>query len=503
MRILYVDVDSLRADHLGCYGYHRNTSPTIDEVATQGVRFENCYCSDAPCLPSRAALFSGRFGIHTGVVDHLGTAADHFVEGPSRGFRSTLGMTNWMRCLRNQGFRTVTVSSYAERHSIFNWLAGFSEVHSVDLRSVERAPDISSIALDWIRRHGREDNWFLHVNFWDLHWPYRTPAEFDNPFEAVPIPAWLTEDIRQQHWHGCGIQSAQDMFDFHIRFDDYPGMPRQASSMADVRTLFDGYDTSLRYVDMHIGYLLDALDETGVLDETAVIISADHGENLGELNIYAGHRLGDLPSTRLPLIVRWPGITHPGGGRVDRALHYHVDLAATVLEMVGGAVPGNWDGQSFAEGLCGGKECHRDYLVISAGAGALTRSVRFDNYLLIRVYHDGYHCLPDRLLFHVENDPHEEHDLAPERPDLVGRAMTLLDEWYGEMMRTATHPQDNMWVSLREGGPQDTRGWLPQYLERLRQTGRSDWAARLAAKHCRELGASDGPPLMRHGYVKI
>ena len=117
MRILYVDIDSLRPDHLGCYGYHRQTSPHIDRIAAEGVRFENCYVSDAPCLPSRTSLFSGRFGIHTGVVDHSGAAADMFHDGPSRGFHSLLGTTNWMCLLRHAGHRTATVSNFANRHS--------------------------------------------------------------------------------------------------------------------------------------------------------------------------------------------------------------------------------------------------------------------------------------------------------------------------------------------------------------------------------------------------
>jgi len=502
MRILYIDIDSLRADHLGCYGYHRNTSPNIDQIAAKGVRFTNCHYSDGPCLPSRTALFSGRFGIHTGVVDHMGTAADHFVEGPPRGFRSTLGTTNWMRCIRREGFRTVTVSSYAERHSMFNWLAGFSEVYNVDLSSVEVADDISSIGIDWIRRNGREDNWFLHVNFWDLHWPYRTPATFGNPFKDDPIPDWLTEDIRRQHWQGCGMQSAQDMFDFHIRFDEYPDMPKQAASMGDVRRMFDGYDTSLRYVDIHIGYILNALGEQGILGETAIVISADHGEALGELNTYAGHRLADIPASRLPLVVHWPGVASAESARVDHAFHYHFDFAATVIELVGGTVPENWDGQSFTEAFVKGEETGREYLVISAGAGASSRSIRFDDYLCIRVYHDGYQCLPDRLLFDVKNDPHELRNLAPERPDLVGKAMTMLDTWCGEMMRTATHPQDPFWIVLHEGGPQDTRGWLPEYLERLRQTGRAEWAEKLAAKHARELECHGGSLVRTHAYMK-
>ena len=75
MRILYVDIDTLRPDHLGCYGYPRATSTNIDKVAEDSVRFTDVYCSDAPCLPSRAAMMTGRFGIHTGCVGHGGVNA--------------------------------------------------------------------------------------------------------------------------------------------------------------------------------------------------------------------------------------------------------------------------------------------------------------------------------------------------------------------------------------------------------------------------------------------
>ena len=75
MRLLYVDIDTLRADHLGCAGYHRDTTPNIDQLAADGVLFENVYASDVPCLPSRTALISGMFGIRNGVVNHGGLAA--------------------------------------------------------------------------------------------------------------------------------------------------------------------------------------------------------------------------------------------------------------------------------------------------------------------------------------------------------------------------------------------------------------------------------------------
>ena len=71
MRLLYIDIDSCRPDHLGCYGYHRNTTPHIDALAREGMIFRQCYTADAPCLPSRTALYSGRFGINRHTVSPL------------------------------------------------------------------------------------------------------------------------------------------------------------------------------------------------------------------------------------------------------------------------------------------------------------------------------------------------------------------------------------------------------------------------------------------------
>jgi len=82
-------VDTLRVDHLGCYGYPRNTSPNIDRLAEEKMRFENCYISDASYLPSKSALFSGRFGIHTGVVNQGRKNADPRIESLGRGFQNS------------------------------------------------------------------------------------------------------------------------------------------------------------------------------------------------------------------------------------------------------------------------------------------------------------------------------------------------------------------------------------------------------------------------------
>lgn len=486
MRLLYIDIDSLRPDHLGCYGYHRDTSPNIDAVARQAVRFDNCYITDGPCLPSRTALWSGRSGFHTGVVGHGGRAAEPRIEGPTRDFQGQFGTTSWMSALRAAGFHTATISSFAERHGAWHWYAGYNEILNPGKGGLERADEVNALALDWVKRNAQRDNWFLHVNYWDPHTPYRTPPSFDNPFAHDALPTWLTEDVRSQLWQGFGPHSPQEPHGYgHETFyQDYPLVPAQLDSMEGVRRWIDGYDMGIRYADMHIGDLLQALADVGVLDETVVMITADHGENQGELNVWGDHQTADAITCRVPLIVRWPGMT---AQRVDRALHYHYDWAATVIELVGGVVPPNWDGRAFTQAFRAGKEQGQPYLVTSHGAWSCQRGVRWDQYLCLQTYHAGHKQLEPIMLFDLVHDPHERHNLAQEQPDRVNEALGMLATWYREMLTTSPHDADPLMTVLRDGGPHHTRGELPTYLARLRATGRADHAERLAVLYANEV----------------
>ena len=154
-----------------------------------------------------------------------------------------------------------------------------------------------------------------------------------------------------------------------------------------------------------------------------------------------------------------------------------------MVELLGGKVPANWDGSSFADSMKENHQAGRDYLVLSQGAWSCQRSVRFEDSLCIRSYHDGYHAFPDVMLFDVREDPHEQHDLASATPQAVTRAMAMLEEWHATMMRTSTIGYDPMWAVMGEGGAFHTRGHLPAYLKRLRETGRTQWADKLKAQH--------------------
>ena len=193
-RIVYIDIDSLRPDHLGCYGYHRKTSPSIDEVAAEGIRFENYYVTDAPCLPSRTALFTGRYGINTGVVNHGGCYADPWIEGPQRGFRSASTNHALAERLRQAGWYTTSITPFPHRHSAYQIWEGFHETYDTGHDGNETADQTWPYLERWLNTFGQQEDVFLHFNIWDPHMPYRTPVDYGNPFANDPPPDWLTQE---------------------------------------------------------------------------------------------------------------------------------------------------------------------------------------------------------------------------------------------------------------------------------------------------------------------
>ncbi len=483
MRLLYLDIDTLRPDHLGCYGYGRNTSPNIDRIAAGGVRLENCYVSDAPCLPSRAGMFTGCFGIHTGVVNHGGLAAEPRLVGRDRGFSTHHQRMGLIGSLRwGGGMYPVSFSPFAERHSAHWFYDGWREMYNSGHGGGESAEEIVPGAIDWIARNARRDDWLLHVNIWDPHTPYRAPEAFGNPFADAPIEEWYTEELRQRQWNGFGPGSPQEPAGNWGKTSQHPRQPSQIASMGDYRRWIDGYDCGIRYADEWVGRLLNALADQGVLDGTAIIITSDHGENMGELSVIGDHATADQGTCRVPMILRWPGVTDGQAGRADRALHYQADVGATLVELAGAKAPPHWDGRSFAPVLRQGGEAGREYLVVSQCCWSCQRSLRWGDHLLVRSYHTGLKNYPERMLFNVKDDPHELRDLAPSQPALADRGQALLERWTSEMMAGGESDIDPLWTVMREGGPFHTRGKLADYCARLRATGR-DRHAEFLDKH--------------------
>ncbi len=154
--------------------------------------------------------------------------------------------------------------------------------------------------------------------------------------------------------------------------------------------------------------------------------------------------------------------------------------------MLGKEPAKSWDGRSYAPALTEGRDCGRDYLVLSQCAHVCQRGVRFGDWMYTRTYHDGYRLFPDEMLFDAKNDPHEVHNVAPANKNVCMEAVYNLNEWHDAMMKSMPYPVDPLWTVMNEGGPLHARGHLKAYCERLEQTGRGQHVAELKRRHPRE-----------------
>jgi arylsulfatase A-like enzyme len=456
-------------------------------LAGEGVRFTRVYTPDAPCLPSRTAFYSGRFGIQTGVVGHGGTAAQPKIEGKLRGFRDAFESQGLARQLQHAGIHTAMISPFGQRHAAHHFYAGFNEIHNTGNGGMESAEVVMPVVDKWLTDNASRDNWYLHINFWDIHTPYRAPLEYGEPFKDEPLPAWLTPEVLERHKKAVGPHGALEIGMYHDQENPaFPRHPGKIDDMKSLRRMIDGYDTAIRYVDDQIRTILQKLKDAGVYEETVVIISADHGENLGELAIYGEHGTADHATCNIPLIIKWPGGAR---GKVEQGLHYNLDWAPTLMDLMQRHTPSLWDGRSFADSVRTGADTGRDDLVISQCAHVCQRSVRYGKWLYMRTYHDGFHLFPQEMLYDIENDPHEQHDLAKEHPEICREAAHRLMDWHDAQMRKM--PQDKvdpLWTVIAEGGPAHAlddpdRSPLPKYLLHLEATGRAEGARLLREKY--------------------
>lgn len=500
VRILYIDIDCLRPDHLGCYGYSRNTSPAIDGIARDGVRFNQCYTPDAPCLPSRTALYSGRLGIQSGVVGHGGTGAEPKRQGPThRGFRDLFDQQGLAVQLQTAGFHTSMISPFGQRHAAHWFCAGFHEIHNTGHGGMESAEEIMPFVRRWMENRGTSDDWFLHLNLWDPHTPYRVPLDFGHPFADSPLPGWLQDPaVLERHQQMTGPHTALDVGMFTDGDpDQWPREPRRIDSPAALKQWIDGYDTGIRYADDHLAWIVAELKRLGIYDATGIIVSADHGENQGELGIYGEHATADEATCHIPLIIKWPG-AQPGAR--DDGFHLNIDLAPTLMDLLGRPSCPIWDGQSFAGSVVSGTgpSAGREEVVLSQCAHVLQRSVRCDRWLYLRTYHCGFHLFPPEMLFDLETDPHEQNDLAGVETAVCHEGAWRLARWHDEQMQKmaewCTDIEDPLWRVAQEGGPFHARhagnpDQLPlrAYLKRLEATGRAAGACALRKKYGRFL----------------
>jgi len=469
MRIIYFDIDCLRPDHLGCYGYNRPTSPHIDAIAREGVRFDHYYCSSSPCLPSRTAWSSGRFGIRNGVCSNHTAGANYSMRlrhygGPEPDNECL------MRQLRKHGLDTISISNFADRHNALWFMRGWTEYHTPNLKGgYETAEEVNEPVLRWLRQNAGRDDYLLHINYWDVHRVYKMDASWADRLEGTPVEqAWPDEEAIRDHQAIEGPFTAQ--WQFPENESPYPLMPGSVESRADFEHMVTGYDASIAYVDHYIGLVLDELDRQGVLNDAVIIISGDHGDAFGEHGIYSDHVCADECIHHIPLIIRWPGVA-PAGASSDSLL-YNVDLPPTLCDLLGAPTPEDWDGESFRANLEGRDGLERDYLVWDHGLYAVQRAVRTRTHLMIRTYDNyGYPFEPVEL-YNMEVDPYQTTNICDDHPEIVAQASQYMEDWIQAQRMKGHCIPDPLDEIMRERGElvNSREQWAP-LLQHLRKSG--------------------------------
>lgn len=397
-------------------------------------------------MPSRHGLISGRFGINNGVVTHGGPASrltiDERLYGGPQPYNQLL-----QRRIRENGYESICFSNFAFRHCATWFSLGWTEMHSPTLDSgSESASEVAEPVLRWLRANAGRNDYFLHINFWDPHRIYRMDPSWADRFGDHPVAqAWPDETAIAAHQELHGPFTANRQFAQNV--STVPLMPGAIRSRQDFEHMLTGYDAAIAYTDHYVQSILDELRSQGVYDDTAVIISADHGDNFGEHGIYSDHVCADEAIHNVPLIVKWPGVT--AAGTVCDAKLYNVDLSATLCELTGGDVPEHYDGRSFAPALAGEKIDERAYLVWGHGLYTLQRAVRTDTHLLIRTYDDFGYSMGPIELFDMSQDRYQTRNLVDEQPDTVARMDRMLNDWLQEQSAKSYAIPDPMQVELR------------------------------------------------------
>jgi arylsulfatase A-like enzyme len=420
--VLVIVVDTLRADRVGAYGAKRDTTPKIDALAQEGVLFEET-CAQAPrTWQSFVSILTGLYPPHHGVrfihdqplatdIPHLGTLlGDAGYETASFDpIPFVRGMTG------GRGFGLYLDAEVAGR-----WVED---------------KEIAGAVEKWLGQERRHPA-FAFVRLQGPHWAYKSDPEF---LEAFGEEEYAQDSHRflkgnygidlLEPGHGFTLTDA-DAYRERIFDNDY--------TKRDFEHMSLHYDASVRTADAVVGHMLDWLRETGRLDSTLVVVTADHGESLGEKGYLQHGPRVDYTVMRVPLIVRFPaGFAHGRPGQRVAELVRSVDIAPTLLETLGLAAPDHLDGTSLLpvidEGAELGLTCYgesgREFMGVDPelalpGIAGKQRMMRSQQWKVI-YRHDGKS--PIFRLYDLAADPHENEDVALEHPEELRKLKTELD----------------------------------------------------------------------------
>ena len=455
--VLLICVDDLKPA-LGAYGDEHAISPNLDKLAARGMLFENAYCNQAVCAPSRNALLTGIRPTTSGIYD-LGTnfrrvhpdaitLPQYFKE---HGYRTEgLGKIFHVGHGNHEDPRSWSVPhlpgkvvAYAERpgRALTREEALFANVPWDEAQKLERGapfeaedvpdeayPDgqMAAEAINRLRQAAAqpEQPFFMALGFVKPHLPFCAPKKYwdlYNPEEFDLAPFQERPEDAPRYAPQYGIELSQ-----------YAGVPRWPIPPDLQRKLIHGYYAALSYADAQIGKVLNELQQLGLAENTVVLLWGDHGYHLGDHGMWCKHTNYEQ-AARIPLLVAGPGVK--SGARTE-ALAETVDIYPTLCQLAGLPVPEppqGLDGASLAPvlknpSLAGKKSILHAYPRSPQGRGQLIgRALRTERYRLVEWKKPGADpASADLELYDYQEDPFETQNLASEKPEVVQTLRKLL-----------------------------------------------------------------------------
>ncbi|WP_240420343.1 sulfatase [Paenibacillus periandrae] len=416
MKIILITLDTLRADRLGCYGYHLPTSPYIDQIAKEGVIFDKAFAADIPTEVAHTDLFTGKVGLSTGVIAH-GSKSNYLQKN-----------IKWLpSMLRKKGITTAAVDNL---YHLQEWFArGFK--YYMNTTGENRWIDgrtINDFAIPWLRDHAQDD-FFLFLHYWDPHTPYLPPKEYLPLFYDTKLDPFdkSNRSMDKAYSHTSYPNQKLNHYDF-------------LGEVTDSNYVNALYDSEIRYLDDLLKELDSNLSELGIKDDVFLIILGDHGESLLEHGIYWDH-CGLYDNTvRVPMIMRYPSKIK--AGQTIKGMVQQADIMPTILQDANLDVPNDLDGKSLWPVINGHASEAHTKIYLSECAHQASRGIRTNEYKFMKTKSSGIFSRPEIELYDLIEDPNEEHNIAEKLPELTRIFSEELDCWVQTKLNGKEDPMD-------------------------------------------------------------
>jgi arylsulfatase A-like enzyme len=391
VNVLFIIVDTLRADFLGCYGNSEISTPAIDRLAGEGILFPNAFCQSNQTSPSHASIFCSRY------------VKSHGVWNNKMGVDDSLPLLT--EYIRAYGYKTAAFTSvFFLDHEHCRIARGFS--HFAAPSHPERnAEATNQLVFEWLEKN-HTDPFFVWVHYFDPHTPYEPPPPFDSMYYR-------------------GDPRDPDNHDFE-RIPSFSSHLNIYRGITDLTYFEKMYMGEVSYVDRSIGNLLRKLEDLQIDSRTLVIVTSDHGENLGEHSLFYNHQSLYDQVIRVPLIFSFPSKSF--SGTVCDGIVQSIDILPTVCDYLEIPLPDSVQGFSLMP-LIKGEAADLNAYAFSESRNGWAAAVQDLDWKLMMPVKGTYYPNHRFELYSISDDPSESRNMYFENARLAKEYETRLKEW--------------------------------------------------------------------------